>query len=266
MIFSVGSTFVFRSWICEAGDDGKLRSRLLEDPVIPTDQFAKKFSQLMTSDPTRILKQIDLNSNTVSIPSPFSIDAAPIYQEYDSDTTFVNNSVSHPSIFPLGLNNSVSIYQGQTSSAQRIPLIGAQEGLMLTITPQDYLVHWPSSIPGDGRSRLTSITEFLPYQEGNLICEDEIPTKILDNSDMTGSSTDDRGVNASQVVFMVRCPRSPLIPPKASDVRSSDESKTNISPDDLGDTDEAESHKQARLRRNKLKQGRRNHARQWKEA
>jgi hypothetical protein len=46
-----------------------------------------------------------------------------------------------------------------------------------------------------------------------------------------------------------------LIPLEAPDVRSSDESETNISPDDLGDTDEAESHKQARLRRNKLKKG-----------
>ena len=29
MIFSMGSTFIFGSWICEAGDDGKLQSRLL---------------------------------------------------------------------------------------------------------------------------------------------------------------------------------------------------------------------------------------------
>ena len=31
MIFSKGSTFIFGSWICEAGDDGKLQGRLLED-------------------------------------------------------------------------------------------------------------------------------------------------------------------------------------------------------------------------------------------
>ena len=31
MIFSMGSIFIFGSWICEAGDDGKLQSRLLED-------------------------------------------------------------------------------------------------------------------------------------------------------------------------------------------------------------------------------------------
>ena len=31
MIFSKGSTFIFGLWICEAGDDGKLQGRLLED-------------------------------------------------------------------------------------------------------------------------------------------------------------------------------------------------------------------------------------------
>ena len=31
MIFSTGSTFIFGLWIYEAGDDGKLQSRLLED-------------------------------------------------------------------------------------------------------------------------------------------------------------------------------------------------------------------------------------------
>ena len=33
MIFSKGSTFIFGSWICETGDDGKLQNRLLEDSV-----------------------------------------------------------------------------------------------------------------------------------------------------------------------------------------------------------------------------------------
>ena len=31
MIFSKGSTFIFGSWIYEAGDDGKLQGRLLKD-------------------------------------------------------------------------------------------------------------------------------------------------------------------------------------------------------------------------------------------
>jgi len=52
MIFSTGSTFIFGSWICEAGDDGKLQSHLLEDSVhhedlsilaTTTDQITGRF-------------------------------------------------------------------------------------------------------------------------------------------------------------------------------------------------------------------------------
>ena len=58
---STGSTFIFGSWICEAGDDGKLQSRLLEDSdhyedlsisATTTDQLAGRFAQLVVSDPT----------------------------------------------------------------------------------------------------------------------------------------------------------------------------------------------------------------------
>ena len=53
MIFSTGSTFIFGSWICEVGDDGKLQGRLLEDSdhhqdypnsTITTDQLAGRFA------------------------------------------------------------------------------------------------------------------------------------------------------------------------------------------------------------------------------
>ena len=52
MIFSTGSTFIFGSWICEASDDGKLQSHLLEDlghhedifvSVTTTDQVTGRF-------------------------------------------------------------------------------------------------------------------------------------------------------------------------------------------------------------------------------
>ena len=61
MIFSTGSTFIFGSWIYEAGDDGKLQGRLLEDSdhhqdlsisVTTIDQLAGRFAQLAMSDPT----------------------------------------------------------------------------------------------------------------------------------------------------------------------------------------------------------------------
>jgi len=64
---------------------------------------------------------------------------------------------------------------------------------------------------------------------------------------------------------MIRYPRSPLVPPEAPNVRSSDESKSNISPFIQGHDGETESQKQARERKNKLKQGRQHRAKQRKE-
>ena len=55
-------------------------------------------------------------------------------------------------------------------------------------------------------------------------------------------------------------------PPEAPDIKSSDESESNISPFILGHDAETENQKQARERRNKLKQGRQRRARQRKEA
>ena len=65
---------------------------------------------------------------------------------------------------------------------------------------------------------------------------------------------------------MVCRPRSLLGPPEAPDIRSLDESESNISPFTQGYDGETESQKQARERRNKLKQGCQRRARQRKEA
>ena len=63
MIFSTGSTFNFGSWICEANNNGKLQSRLLEDlkhheddsiPTTTTDQISGRFAQLIVSDSTQV--------------------------------------------------------------------------------------------------------------------------------------------------------------------------------------------------------------------
>ena len=63
MIFSMGSSFIFGSWICEAGDDGKLRSYLLEDsdhhenfPISATmtNQITGRFAQLVMSNSTQV--------------------------------------------------------------------------------------------------------------------------------------------------------------------------------------------------------------------
>lgn len=231
------------------------------------DQLTKKVSQLTVSDPTQVPEQTDFDSKIYGTQSPFPFglrNTAVTYRDHNPDTSSRYNSATHPSTFPLGFSNSMSTFQdqlwNQVGPMRRISLIGAQEGLVLTITPQDCLVHWPGSTPKRRHSQLTSLAWVLPYQEGGPICE-EVPTKIVDNIGMAKSDAD-RDINASRVVFMVRRPRSPLIRPEAPDVRSSDESESNMSPDNLGDTDEAESQRQAMMKRNKLKEGHKNRARQ----
>ena len=63
MIFSTGSTFIYGSWICEADNNGKLQSRLLEDSdhhedhsisATTTGQLTGRFAQLEMSDSIQI--------------------------------------------------------------------------------------------------------------------------------------------------------------------------------------------------------------------
>jgi hypothetical protein len=136
---------------------------------------------------------------------------------------------------------------------------------VLTVTSQDYIVHWLGSISEDGNTRLVDATIILPYQEGDSIRDAEVSTEILNNSDNTEAGTND-GAIRTQEVFMVCHSRSPLIPLEQPDVRSSDESESNISPDAQGDDSVAESQRQVRERKNRLKQGCRRQAKQRKEA
>ena len=52
-----------------------------------------------------------------------------------------------------GLRNTASIYQHFTQdkmdSARKILLGGAQEGMIMTVTPQDCVVHWPGSFTSE---------------------------------------------------------------------------------------------------------------------
>ena len=57
----------------------------------------------------------------------------------------------------------------------------------------------------------------------------------------------------------------PLIPQQIPDVRSSDESEGNISPDEKSDSNESEEQRQTRIKKNKTKAGRRNRAKQRKQ-
>ena len=56
MTFPAGTTFVFGSWICKAGGDGKLRTRLRGEKEFDDEvehELAEKMTKLSTSDPTR---------------------------------------------------------------------------------------------------------------------------------------------------------------------------------------------------------------------
>ena len=144
--------------------------------------------------------------------------------------------------------------EGSLDPVLRMPLKGAQEGLVLTITSQDCIVHWPGSVLEDSGTRLvgTTTTTILPYQEGDSICDLEASTKVISNSDSMETNADNGTLHAREVL-MVRRPRSPLVPPEAPDVRSSDESESNISSFAQGYDGETENQKQSRERKNKLK-------------
>ena len=104
--------------------------------------------------------------------------------------------------------------EGSLDPVLRTPLKGAQEGLVLTITSQDYIVHWPGSILEDSSTRLvnTMTTAILPYQ-GDSICDLKASTKVISNSDSVETNANNRTVHAREVL-MVRHPRSPLTPQK----------------------------------------------------
>jgi hypothetical protein len=85
-----------------------------------------------------------------------------------------------------------------------MPLKGAQKGLVLTITSQDCIVHWPGSIPKDDSTRLvgTMMTMILPYKEGDSIYDTEASTKVLNDSNSVEADVNNRTLHAREV-FMV---------------------------------------------------------------
>ena len=95
--------------------------------------------------------------------------AALTYHEYNLE---YNQSLFKKSgLFLFGLPNTTTSYQawpeGSPDPVLRMPLEGAQEGLILTITSQDCIVYWPGSVPEDSGTQLvdTTTTIVLPYQE-----------------------------------------------------------------------------------------------------
>ena len=124
--------------------------------------------------------------------------AASAFQEYNSEYTQSPFKKSGP--FPFRLHNMAKFYQarpeGSLDPVLRMPLRGAQEGLVLTITSQDYIVHGPGSIPEDDSTRLVGTTMALPYQEGDSICDLEASTKVIINSDSVETNANNRTVHA----------------------------------------------------------------------
>ena len=120
------------------------------------------------------------------------------------------NQNKKSNLFPFGLHNMAKSYQAQLEGSLdpvlRMPLKRAQEGLVLTITSQDCIVHWPGSIPEDSGTQLvsTTTTSILPYQ-GDSICDLEASTKVINNSDSVEIDADNRTIYAREV-FMVRHP------------------------------------------------------------
>ena len=149
MTFSAGTTFVFGSWICKADGDGKLHTRLREEKEFDDEikvELAEKVTKFSTSDPTQSEeesgyetdseKEIRPDSKTIfTMQEPSLIglgDTTTIAKEYDPYNSKKN-------LGTYGLRNAASIYQHFTqdkmNSARRILLEGAQEGMIMTVTP-----------------------------------------------------------------------------------------------------------------------------------
>jgi len=122
------------------------------------------------------------------------------YQEYYSEYTQNTSKKSGP--LPFGLHNMATSNQtrpeGFLDPVLRMPLKGAQEGLVLTITSQDCIVHWPGTIPEDDGTQLVddTMTKTLPYQEGDSIYDLETSTEVINSSGSTEINDDDRTTHA----------------------------------------------------------------------
>jgi hypothetical protein len=102
MIFPMGSTFIFGSWVYEADDEGNLHGRLIEAPeahedlTLPTGlakDLTERFSVLMMPESTQAPTTTDLN----------------LVSGLDSSSEFNPGSFGiEPSSFLIGLWNAAS--------------------------------------------------------------------------------------------------------------------------------------------------------------
>jgi hypothetical protein len=164
------------------------------------DQLVEEFSHLSISGPTRtreVITKQDSHSDTFELEIPSKVQARDLVH------------------FPLGLNNLASIYRDMIDyimqSEQEIPLIGAQKDLVLSITPEEGIVHWPGARPNTSStdpSRLVGMVELFPYQDVRTLPADHSDhgsSKIVDNM-MTAQSRTHSAIRHSREVFMAGQP------------------------------------------------------------
>ena len=104
MSFPMGTTFIFRSWICKVDGDGRLQSCLIEKSdyedvkidQMEEQQLIEKMIKLSTSSPSRTDKEegYETDSETEN------------KTDYNSKTI-----IKIPQVFRYGLQNSASIVQ-----------------------------------------------------------------------------------------------------------------------------------------------------------
>jgi hypothetical protein len=91
---------------------------------------------------------------------------------------------------PTRLNNVVRTYQDLLREiaglVRRLRLTRAQEGLILTITSQDCLVHWPGTFSQSSDTRLVDKVVTLSYQEGSTFCDADALTEAISDSNRAG--------------------------------------------------------------------------------
>ena len=101
-----------------------------------------------------------------------------------------------------------------------IPLTGAQKGLVLSFTPQGYIVHWSDALPGTSSidpSRLVGMVELLPYQDGSTLPTDDDhgSIEILDSVTTVESRTHSTPRHSREVFMASHPPHIPM--PQALD-------------------------------------------------
>lgn len=107
----------------------------------PTDQALPVNPQEMLEDLTEKITNFSISN---------SIQSQRQLQQHEShlDTSTLSESDSLlPIQLHFGLRNSTSVYQElilkMNCHNHQIPLVGAQQGLVFTATPEGNIVHWP---------------------------------------------------------------------------------------------------------------------------